>query len=208
MYYAESRNLTTGCVSATRLPVTGFVKIYDTCIPGTFDLTGKVEFVNTQTYSKNNKTLSAPVKITVSKTGFEGGTNPNFYTDYSDHSINTDTYGSLFSRCMVRQYANVLCPSPWHVPVAGKFCQYINGSTTDTSPLPGVGSANGWRFGGYLTHYGSVEEVGSIGFYWSSTTDGTNKAYAARYAIDSYYNNLRCGLYDFYLASFPSKILP
>jgi hypothetical protein len=173
VYYAESRNTVTGCVSASRLAVTGTVKIYDTCITSSLVLNASdVEFISETTYSRNTITLSAPVKITVSKTNFDGGSSPTFKADYRDHIYGTNTYGSWFSWCMVVQYGNVLCPSPWKVPSKDDFVTYAG---SDTDIKSGV---DGWQLGGYAAD-GSTGDLNSHGYYWSSTLIDVNQAYAA-----------------------------
>jgi uncharacterized protein (TIGR02145 family) len=146
------------------------------------------EFINNNTplYTRNSITLSTPVKITVSKTDFAGGSSPNFKADYRDHSTNPD-YGSWFSWCMVAQYNDVLCPGEWRVPSVEDFCKYANGSESNTGttgsiygrPADQVSDAiDGWLLGGYAD--GSyADELGSRGHYWSSTEGGSSFGYNA-----------------------------
>jgi hypothetical protein len=174
-YFAESRNLTTGCVSTSRLPVTGTVKIYATCITSSLDLTGKVAFVSTtETTTASGLVFSAPVKITASKTAFDGGSDPNFKADYRDHSADTDTYGSWFSWCMVMQYEDVLCPGTWRVPTRDEFVAYRNaeGSTVKSG-------MHGWLMGGYTDPNSTLWGVGETGTYWSSTGINAVRCYFA-----------------------------
>jgi uncharacterized protein (TIGR02145 family) len=168
-YFAESRNTTTGCVS-DRLPVTATLTITG-CIPGTFDLTGKVAFVSDDTTAtRYGRIFSAPVKITASKVTYNGGSGTNNQADYRDHSNGTDTYGSWFSWCMVAQYGNVLCPSPWRVPSSEDFCQYINNNPTTVNITSTIrAGVHGWLRGGRVSNTNVVSRVNSNGDYWSST---------------------------------------
>jgi uncharacterized protein (TIGR02145 family) len=186
-YYAESRNTTTGCVSATRLAVTGTVHIPG-CVPGTFNLTGKVKFINTDTtVSRNGIIFSAPVKITASKTTFDAGSSEPYKADYRNHQVSssdpaddTGTFGSWFSWCMVAQYADVLCPSPWRVPTRGDFSMYAAGSESYSSSISAIHNGlDGWQSGVSCSNDGHPNNPHPDGYYWSSTPNGTDKAYYA-----------------------------
>jgi hypothetical protein len=170
-YYAESRNTTTGCVSASRLAFTGTVRLNELCIvTSSLDLTGKVAFVSSaETTPRNGIIFSAPVKITDSKTDFDGGSpNHNYKADYRDHSVDTDTYGSWFSWCMVVQYADVLCPTPWRVPTYTDLVGYsgiINYTSANNSTTSIYAGMDGWLLGGILTS--NSPQVGQVGEYWT-----------------------------------------
>jgi uncharacterized protein (TIGR02145 family) len=164
------------------------------------DLTGKVEFINTDTtVSRNGRIFSAPVKITASKTTFDGGSSAPYNADYRNHQVSssdptddTGDYGSWFSWCMVAQYADVLCPSPWRVPTAGDFCKYANddenNSNTNsaikggTHESPGV---DGWLFSGHAIGSSTFDQR-SYGNYWASTDDGSTD-YGHRANVNSSY---------------------
>jgi uncharacterized protein (TIGR02145 family) len=195
-YYAESRNTTTGCVSATRLAVTGSIIIAGcdplTAIP--LITSANVQFINDATYTNSATynthpiTLSAPVKIVGKspKRSFAGTTSS---IDYRDHQVSatnvtndTDDYGSWFTWCMVVNYADILCPSPWRVPSLKDFQDYSGIESGNTKSIYGsvVGGSNihGWLLGGYVSG-GSVGALGTRGFSWSSTPLGSNKGYTA-----------------------------
>jgi hypothetical protein len=184
-YYAESRNTTTGCVSASRLAVTG-VGFYSVSgcdathsYGGSVITSANVEFVNNNspTYARHGITLSTPVKI-VGKGAKSTLSSTSTSVDYCDHD-NTNTYGSGFTWCMVATHADILCPSPWRVPTEGDFCQYANGSSADPRNNGEIKSGiDGWLLGGY-TDAGFWGSIGFAGYYWSSTPDGLSDGYAA-----------------------------
>jgi uncharacterized protein (TIGR02145 family) len=190
-YYAESRNSTTGCVSASRLAVSGNI-IISGCdpLPSTPLITSdNVEFVNnnTPTYTRNTITLSTPVKIVGKGSKTSLSSESSSLVDYRDHSIDTDIYGSWFTWCMVAYYADILCPSPWKVPTLEDFCWYANGSTTDAHDNSNITSSDdGWQRGGYASG-SSTGSVNAHGNYWSSTPNGMNYGYSARVNTSRFY---------------------
>jgi uncharacterized protein (TIGR02145 family) len=168
------------------------VTVIESCVPATFDLTGKVAFVNnSETDPRNGIIFSAPVKITASKTDFNAGAS-NSRADYRNHQVSntntaddTDTYGSWFTWCMVKQYADVLCPSPWRVPSASDFCKYANDDERNTSTVTNIKSGmDGWLIGGYANN--DVAIIGVCGYYWSSTRANSDNGYRAYVYDDSF----------------------
>jgi uncharacterized protein (TIGR02145 family) len=172
------------------------------CTTPTLAITpANVEFTNNNTplYTRNSITLSTPVKITVSKTAFDGGgSSAPYKADYRNHqksnsdpTDDTDNYGSWFSWCMVAQYNDVLCPGEWRIPSRNDFITYSDGITGDnysitggTHDSPGV---DGWLFGSN-TDGSSVGSVGTDGYYWSSTLyDGLNGCYYAYVSSSRFY---------------------
>ncbi|MDR2086455.1 MAG: hypothetical protein LBP72_04685 [Dysgonamonadaceae bacterium] len=188
-YYAESRNTATGCVSATRLAVTGTVVISGCDNPPATPLitSANVQFVNNNSplYTRRGITLSTSVKI-VGKGSKTSVSTSDSAIDYRDHSTSTVQYGSWFTWCMVAWYADVLCPSPWRVPSLKDFQDYSGITTTDDytyeiygRPADKVSEAiDGWLLSGFAdgsdTYY-----VGSHTFYWSSTPEGMKGANSA-----------------------------
>jgi hypothetical protein len=184
-YYAESRNTTTGCVSSSRLAVTGvaILSVSD-CVttPNVVITPANVAFVSpTETATQSGLTFSAPVKIVglPARTTFDGGSSEPFKADYRDHSHNTNTYGSWFSWCMVAQYADVLCPSPWHVPTRYEFVTYEMAETTTLK-----GGVHGWLLGGFV-----AAKVGEEGYYWSSTPNTSFYGYHVHVYDNSFYRD-------------------
>jgi uncharacterized protein (TIGR02145 family) len=197
-YYAESRNTTTGCVSSSRLEVTG-VGIYSVsgCLstPNFSNPITRADVAfasgTVHTYPKNadSLTVSPPVKIKVARavSDFNGGTSGSYKADYADHPNGTDTYGSFFSWCMVVQYADVLCSDGWRVPTETDFEKYDgSGSSVAFSNLPGN---HGWQTGGYVFK-GTVTVVGSDGYYWSSSLSSSDYAYNAGISNNYFYSRI------------------
>jgi uncharacterized protein (TIGR02145 family) len=198
-YYAESRNLTTGCVSNSRLTITGLPVVSGCATTPSFNVVitpANVAFVNDNlpAYSaRNGITLSTPVKIVglpARTTEFNGASSGSYKADYRDHQVSgtdatndTDDYGSWFSWCMVVQYADILCPSPWRVPTTGNLCKYSSGNETThadnhaiiggTHDSPGV---DGWLISGFA---GDASTKYVNGFYWSSTAYSSTHAHSA-----------------------------
>jgi len=116
----------TSITDATRNPE-GFVNIPG-CSITTFNL-GTVSFVSSQTWSVSGtganshikQIWSTPVMATnCNKTTYAGNTVAPFSYDCRKHS--QDSYGHLFSWCMIKRYATQLCPSPWRVPTPTDMC--------------------------------------------------------------------------------------
>jgi hypothetical protein len=179
--FAESRNRTTGCVSASRLEVRAIhLRNISNCYQGTnysgdiIDLSN-VEFINDLTHTRNGITVSAPVKIVgrATKTYFTALSTSNDYRDHQvsndDPTIDTDTYGSWFSWCMVATHADILCSSPWRVPTRDDMCQYANGNKNITDGIPEIKAGDyGWLPGGYINNSDVIEDGGVCGYYWRS----------------------------------------
>jgi hypothetical protein len=122
--------------------------------------------------SSGGLTVSPPVKIIglpARTTEFDGGPSPTYKADYRDHSDNTNTYGSWFSWCMVKQYEDILCPGTWRVPTeavvfSGRKRWHWSNEVGVTSLVITI---DGWLLGGNANS-GSVNNVGTNGYYWSS----------------------------------------
>jgi uncharacterized protein (TIGR02145 family) len=185
-FYAESRDTTTGCVSSSRLAIESFgVYTVVGCSEQITKVTrSNVKFVNDnlpEYPARNGITLSTPVKIERSVTSYFAGA---YDSQYRDHSISSDEYGSWFSWCMVATRADFLCPDPWRVPSLEDFQQYsgiINGSTTTIfgRPVATVSEAiDGWLLGGMVNNKNEFINVATAGFYWTST--GIGESVSAR----------------------------
>ncbi|MDR2087671.1 MAG: hypothetical protein LBP72_10960 [Dysgonamonadaceae bacterium] len=180
-YFAESRNLTTGCVSATRLPVTGTVVIAG-CDPlPAIPLisSANVDFASgSDVTTTSGLVFSPPIKIIGKGDKKTLASTSNSLIDYRDHTnaTNTNLYGSWFTWCMVATYADVLCPSPWHVPSLDEFQTYYN-AETNVGVTVKYGM-HGWLLGG-CAYGGSVDNTGPTGYYWSSTEDSSDSGYYA-----------------------------
>jgi uncharacterized protein (TIGR02145 family) len=200
-YYAESRNLTTGCVSTSRLAVEAVVlrSVSDCDATHSVITSANVDFINDDEYERHGITLSAPVKIVGRGAKTSLSSTSNSLVDYRDHQVSasdptndTDDYGSWFTWCMVVTHADILCPSPWRVPSKDDFANYAgtSGTTTvitaGTHESPGV---DGWLLGGYASGVNSVVAVGEAGRCWSSTK-ATGIPQSSIIYVDSDYLNV------------------
>jgi uncharacterized protein (TIGR02145 family) len=152
---------------------------YSGCITPTIILTG-VGFSSSATYSRNGIIMSSPVTVTMcQKTDFSGGTSGAFNNDCRTVS---GYAGDLFSWCMVKQFAAVLCPAPWHVPTMDEFRIFANGSASNGSGNTAIRiGSNGYAGGSYCYPDGSMAEGGTtlhlMGQYWSQTEFSADGAY-------------------------------
>jgi uncharacterized protein (TIGR02145 family) len=106
----------------------------------------------------------------------------DFESSYTDPHCRSYTSGETtyyyYNWPYADQNAEALCPSPWHVPTTSDFAALnveLGGNISgyiDTWGGAYGGDANG----------GFVDDVGSAGFYWSSTANGSTRAY------DLYFN--------------------
>jgi uncharacterized protein (TIGR02145 family) len=186
-YYAESRNTTTGCVSTSRLPVSGVVILSVsgcTSTPNVVITPANVAFASGSEHTNYNggSTFSPNVKIVglPYRTNFGTGTSGARIADYRDYNSTEETnlYGSFFSWCMVAQYADVLCSNGWRVPTKSDFDAYGGGSSSTIS-MEDIPPNHGWRKGGNCVGSAAPQNVGSTGFYWSSTPQDSNNSYGA-----------------------------
>jgi len=94
---------------------------------------GSVGFTSPQTWVVGSQTWSAPVTATFcNKSDYNGGNSTAMNADCRD---NPGRQSQFFSWCMVVQYAETLCPSPWRVPNAQDFRNLdigVNGGTGAT----------------------------------------------------------------------------
>lgn len=117
------------------------------------------------------------------------------YSDYSNTSSNSTTYGRLYNFYVVSS-ANTknVCPTGWHVPSNAEWTtlmDYLGGEAVAGGKMketgtahwmtPNTGATNETGFtalpGGYRAQSGSFGLIGNTGFWWSSTEGGTTFAY-------------------------------
>jgi uncharacterized protein (TIGR02145 family) len=204
----------TGMAGCVNVYASGSIRIYSVgvdkydCVSSNLTL-GSVGFASTVTHvvsgAYGSQTWSAPVTATYCyKTSFYGGSDP-FLADCRN---NTEvTYGHLFSWCMVKNYSEQLCPSPWRVPTTDDFCmldKIIQNTSSCQSSSSGAlytGSVWGALYGGYAAS-SSLNGTGSLGCYWSSSEPGSFIAYSlvinansvnpSGGSLKSYGSTLRC----------------
>ncbi|MDR0729979.1 MAG: hypothetical protein LBF19_07670 [Prevotellaceae bacterium] len=178
--YTVTTTNSNGCPNAT---ATGTITVNLAvigCIPASLNL-GTVGFSSTTTYSRNGLIISSPVTATYCNNrcgSFDGDSGNDFKADCAwIVSAGTAGFlGRLFSWCMVMQYADQLCPSPWRVPTKEDHCRLVNGDPGICTTLSE--SFNG-KYGYFYTGYASSSGCYSYmkGYYWSSTENNDSSAY-------------------------------
>ncbi|MDR0582043.1 MAG: fibrobacter succinogenes major paralogous domain-containing protein, partial [Prevotellaceae bacterium] len=147
------------------------------CVPKTLTL-GTVGRTNSNTYKRNGITVAAPVTASYcDKATYAGGSSGAYQVDCRNNT--TTDLGHLFSWCLVVQYADKLCPSPWRVPSRNDFCNYAglgNECTGNTSVIRY--GMEGWLHGGYSTREGELNRQDSYGYYWSATEADSDRRYS------------------------------
>jgi uncharacterized protein (TIGR02145 family) len=155
------------------------------CAPASLNL-GTVGFTNSgATYNINGLIVSSPVTVTYcnNRTSYAANSTAPYRVDCAANYTDPE-YGSLISWCMVMQYADRLCPSPWRVPTRNDFCQIVNGSQSScgnrypslVDPSKDINENNGWVYGEYYYNNGSTTAC-ICGYYWSSTIKDAENAY-------------------------------
>jgi hypothetical protein len=167
--YTVTTTNSNGCANATAsgtITVQPAVDSYG-CYPSTLTLTG-VGFANSNTYTRNGITISAPVTVTTcQKTTYSGGSSGSYNADCR---TNPSYDGDLFSWCMVVQHAVQLCPSTWRVPTRNDYCKYAGFADVCTMPTSDLKSGmEGWLLGGYCNPTGLLYGQGAIGYYLCSS---------------------------------------
>jgi uncharacterized protein (TIGR02145 family) len=127
---------------------------------------------------------------------------------YCWYNNNVATYGALYNWYTVS--TGKLCPTGWHVPSDAEWTTlttYLGGESVAGGKLketgtshwssPNTGATNSSGFtalpGGYRDFTGAFYYIGTIGFWWSSTENGTNYAwframgYSYSYVYRDYY---------------------
>jgi hypothetical protein len=95
----------------------------------------------------------------------------------AQYKNNGATYGYYYNWTCVNNTASTLCLSPWRVPTQADYNTLV--SCTNYSTL-----ISAWGIPGHA--YGSsVYDGGVYADYWSSTEDGSTRAYSLRYSSGS-----------------------
>jgi len=115
------------------------------------------------------------------------------YCDYDNISSNGTTYGKLYNFYAVADTRN-LCPVGWHVPTDANWTalsDYLGGASVAGGKLketgfshwqsPNQGATNQSGFaalpGGNRTNAGTFSNIGTYGYWWSSTESGASMAW-------------------------------
>ncbi|MDR1680331.1 MAG: hypothetical protein LBS12_00895 [Prevotellaceae bacterium] len=141
---------------------------------------GTVGFVSDVLDTVNGVILSAPVTASYcNKTSYNGGSNVDGPFNADCRKGDDDACGHYFSWCMVKHYADVLCPSPWRVPTHADFCKIATNSADScvntTEQHAGI---NGWLTCGHVS-FTSISGEGTSGYYYSSDAYSATLAYFA-----------------------------
>ena len=125
------------------------------------------------------------------------------YWAYDNDAANVVKSGYLYDW----EAAKNVCPSGWHLPSDAEWTlltSFLGGPKIAGGKLK---SKNGWKSpnidatnssgfsalpAGYRTSAGSIDYVGSSGYFWSSTADATVNAWER----DLYYNDGEAGRYS------------
>jgi hypothetical protein len=138
------------------------------CTTPTLYLSG-VGFSSSATYTNNGITISSPVTATTcQKTNYSGLSSGTFNADCR---TNPTFQGDVLSWCMVKQYASILCPSPWHVPVESELRSFLDlqaGTQECTTQYAGM---NGWELNGHAMDGGLLAGGGDWGYNWYYITE-------------------------------------
>jgi uncharacterized protein (TIGR02145 family) len=107
------------------------------------------------------------------------------YCWYNNDIANKEVYGALYNWYTVN--TNKVCPKGWHVPTGGKLKE--TGTTHWKKPNTGATKSSGFtaRAGGGRHEDGKFYDLGSKGYWWSSTEEGEANAWCfeLQYAIRS-----------------------
>jgi hypothetical protein len=130
---------------------------------------------STKTWTFGEQTWSDAIHIPACNK--ESFTDDDNYPQCRSYTKSGSTW-YYYNWAYVDQNAAALCPSPWRVFTQSDFETLVN--STDDSTL-----INAWGYGGYA--YGSsMYNVGTYGYYWSSTEDGSSNAYYLNFGTDGY----------------------
>ncbi len=114
------------------------------------------------------------------------------YCWYKNDAANKNTYGALYNWYTVG--TNKLCPKGWHVSTDAEWATlttYLGGEIVAGGKLketgtthwksPNIGATNETGFtalpSGYRIYYGPYDNIGNLGYWWSSTESATLIAY-------------------------------
>jgi len=116
---------------------------------------------------------------------------------YGNNVVNNANYGKLYNWYAVSKTTNGnknVCPTGWHVPTDAEWTvltDYLGGKSVAGGKMKEVGTTN-WNSpntestnmslftglpGGYRNSLGGYGGIGSFGYWWSSTENGTADAW-------------------------------
>jgi uncharacterized protein (TIGR02145 family) len=121
-------------------------------------------------------------------------TDPEYWFAYDDDLDNVSNYGRLYTWYTVTDSRNV-CPDGWHVPTDAEWTEltdYLGGTSISGGKLKETGTTH-WNStntgatnetgftalpGGMRNGGGTFYNIGSYGFWWSSTESSTTLSWA------------------------------
>jgi uncharacterized protein (TIGR02145 family) len=134
------------------------------------------------------------------------------YCDYNNYQSQSDTYGRLYNwyTVAVTNPKNV-CPADWHIPSDEEWTSlttYTGGESLSGDKLketgtihwigPNAGASNETGFtalpGGYRTQFGTFDNIGTHGYWWSSTETDVPDTWANNMSYDA--NSTSRSLFD------------
>jgi len=106
---------------------------------------------------------------------------------YNDDPANGEKYGRLYDW----ETAMKVCPPGWHLPSHEEWQELVDFVGGNHIALEKLKATNGWKYdknstdeygfsalpGGNGYSGGSFDDAGSIGYWWSSSEDGSDRAY-------------------------------
>jgi uncharacterized protein (TIGR02145 family) len=164
------------------------------CVESNLTL-GTVGFASTVTHVISgvygSQTWSAPVVATYcDKTSYQGSEANGYKADCRKNPDKPS--GHYFSWCLVSQYSEQLCPSPWRAPTRDDFC-LLDKLVRDVSVCSNSNldalfvELWGGTYGGYYNSGGHIIYLGTTAFYWSPLAFDDKAGVAFAYASGSVY---------------------
>ena len=92
------------------------------------------------------------------------------------HTDIIDTYGMLYNWYAVDKSSG-LCPQGWHVPTATEFSALSTTYTRNQLIESGSSGFNAVLAGFRVHHNGTYAYLGSLTYFWTSTTPSSNATY-------------------------------
>ncbi len=150
---------------------------------------------NLKTTKYNNGT---PIPLVTDNTAWGALTTPGYCWYNNDSAANKDPYGALYNWHAAN--SGKLAPKGWHVPTCADWLTLTNnlcgvnvaggkmkeaGTTHWASPNTGADNSSGFTAlpGGYRDNYGISRNLGSSGFFWTTTENSaTNALYCFLYS--------------------------
>jgi hypothetical protein len=156
---------TTNAHSCIDTSATGIIQVASNCPPATFSL-GTVGFANTDTYTKNGITISAPVIAT--------GCKKTSVTSQTDCRTGSNPDADLFTWCMCEVNAHILCPDGWRTPSLNDMCKVAGLACAEQQESnPARLGQTGWVKTALLPPAGSALTYLEYGYYYASRQAAT-----------------------------------